>query len=132
MEEGIRLSKKHGVNPAIPLCYFCNKPKNEVILAGLMKGDIEAPRNAVWDTVPCDECKGYMKMGIILISVKDGESGDNPYRTGGWCVVKEEAVRAIFGEDSKALKTRVAFIGDSDWDIIGLPRNVAINNIGKG
>ena len=87
---GIKLSPKYGLNCAIPLCFFCNKAKNEILLPGRLPGDVEAPRNAVWDKKPCQECAGYMQQGIILISVKDGESGagDNPYRTGGWCVVK--------------------------------------------
>ena len=61
MSDSIRLSEKHGVNPAIPLCFFCLKPKNEIIIAGKMRGeysDREAPQHAVWDMRPCDECKG--------------------------------------------------------------------------
>ena len=99
MSKGIRLSEKHGVNPAIPLCFFCLKPKNEILLPGKMKNGMEAPRNAVWDTRPCDECKGYMEKGIILISVDESKSTDhkNPYRSGGWCVVKEELVKQALG-----------------------------------
>lgn len=99
MSGSIRLSEKHGVNPAIPLCFFCLKPKNEIILPGKMKNDMEAPRNAVWDMRPCDECKGFMAKGIILISVDESKSADhkNPYRSGGWCVVKEELVKQALG-----------------------------------
>lgn len=118
----IRLSKKHGVNPAIPVCYLCGEDKNEIILAGRLPNDEEAPRKAVWDNKPCDKCKEYMKAGVILISVKDGDGGSNPYRTGGWCVVKDEAVKNIFDEDTPAIKSRVAFIEDTAWDTIGLPR----------
>lgn len=41
----IKLSPKHGVNPTIPVCFFCGKPKNEIALMGRMGGkeDIEAP-----------------------------------------------------------------------------------------
>jgi len=121
MSKSIRLSKKHGVNPTIPICFFCNKPKNEIILAGYLKGDIEAPKNVAWDKIPCDECKSYMEQGIILISVKDGASGDNPYRTGGFAVIKEEAAKRIFtGFDVS--KQRVAFIEDSAWNKLGLPQ----------
>jgi len=69
----ISLSKEHGVNPAIPNCYYCDEKKNEVILAGHMRGDIEAPKNSVWDMTPCEECLGFMQQGIIMISVRDGE-----------------------------------------------------------
>lgn len=47
----IKISPKHGVNPTIPVCFFCGKPKNEIALMGRMGGkeDIEAPRNLVLD-----------------------------------------------------------------------------------
>lgn len=118
----IKVSQKYGVNPAIPICFFCNEPKNEIILAGRLPGDEEAPKNVVWDMEPCDKCKGYMEQGVLLISVKNGEKGNNPYRTGGWVVVKDEAVANIFGKDTAALKYRMAFIEDEAWDKIGLPR----------
>jgi len=120
----IRLSEKYGVNPAIPLCFFCNEPKHEVVLAGLLKDDQEAPRRAVWDRLPCDTCKGYMAIGVILISVRDGESGDNPYRTGGWVVVKDDVIRRwVIRPDllDDILKRRVAFLPDEAWDAVGLP-----------
>lgn len=67
----IRLSPKYGVNPAIPLCFYCNEPKNEILLPGRMKDDAQAPQNVVWDRSPCDKCLGYMKQGVILISARD-------------------------------------------------------------
>jgi len=39
----LRLSEKHGVNPAIPLCFLCGKEKNVVLLAGRLPND-EEPR----------------------------------------------------------------------------------------
>ncbi len=125
MKKGdIKLSPKHGVNPAIPLCFYCNEAKNEVILAGRLPGDEEAPRASVWDTVPCDKCKGYMAKGVILISVKDGSEGDNPYRTGGWVVVKDEFITRAIDPVAGAviLKRRASFVPDEVWDRIGLPR----------
>jgi hypothetical protein len=123
--KNIRVSPQHGVNPAIPLCFFCNQEKNEVILAGHMKGDVEAPRNAVWDKQPCDKCREWMKQGIILISVRNGESGDNPYRTGNWIVVKDDLIEhmGIQPQTLKEhiLKARVAFIPDETWNLLGLP-----------
>ena len=43
-EKSIRLSKEHGVNPAIPICYFCGEEKNEIVLAGRLPQDVEAPK----------------------------------------------------------------------------------------
>lgn len=59
-----------------------------------------------------------MKKGTIFISVKDGESGDNPYRTGGWIVLKQEAVDKLF----KDKPPKIAFVEDTLWDNLGFPR----------
>jgi hypothetical protein len=124
-EPSIRLSPKHGLNPTIPTCFFCNKEKNEVALLGLIKGDAEAPRGVVLDKNPCNKCEDLMKQGIILISVRNEEEGDNPYRTGGWVVVKDDFIkRAIPDKEFAAdiIKWRVAFVPDAAWDLMGLPR----------
>ena len=126
MKKGdLRLSPKHGVNPAIPLCFFCNEPKSEIILAGRLPNDAEAPSHRVWDHRPCDKCERLMKLGVILISTRDGESGRNPYRTGGWLVIKDDAIaRLITDEKLRAaiLAKRMAFVPDEAWDALGLPR----------
>lgn len=118
------LHKKHGLAPTIPICFICGKKKNEVALLGATwKGKEAPPMQMVMDKTPCEECKKYMQMGVILISVKDNEPDkDNPYRTGGWCVVKEDAVKEIFGVSSVLLHSRVGFLEDEAWDKIGLPR----------
>lgn len=145
----IRISPKHGVNPAVLHCYFCNKPKNELALLGMLPGDAEAPRRLVADTEPCDECKEYMARGILLISVADGEPDrmdservawefdhrrnkqpfiPNPNRTGGWSVVREEAVKRWITDQAvcdQIMKARFAFVPDEVWNAIGLPRSRA-------
>ena len=57
MSKDIKISPKYGVNPTIPVCFFCGEPKNEIALMGKMKGDIEAPKNMVLDYEPCEHCK---------------------------------------------------------------------------
>lgn len=131
-EPQIRLSPKYGVNPCIPLCYFCQQPKNEIILLGKSKGrqDLEAPHNVVFDQEPCDKCKEYMAQGVILISVDEAKTGantDNPYRTGGWAVVTDDAVRRFIKPKElldDVLTKRVLFVPDDVWDLMGLPRGV--------
>jgi hypothetical protein len=124
----IRLSEKHGVNPSLGVCYYCNKENGEIILPGRLRDDQEAPRRAIWHTHPCDECKGWMAKGIIFISVKDGDQDHyNPHRTGMWTVVKTEAVERMkafinIQVIDDILKRRVAFLEDAVWDAVGLPR----------
>lgn len=126
MNRGIRISEKHGVNPSVGVCFFCGEEDGTVILAGRLTGDAEAPRRAVWSHDPCPKCKEHMKAGIVLISVDPARSPDhaNPWRTGGWCVVKEEAFRRLFSGPpvETSLKLRFAFVEDAVWDRVGLPR----------
>lgn len=119
----IRISEKHGVNPSLSICFLCQKEKNELMLLGRLPNDAEAPRKAVFNYEPCDECAEHMKKGVILISVKDGSDQKNPYRTGGWVVVTDEAVLRIFEHNAaqQMIKARAAFLEDSTWKQVGLP-----------
>jgi hypothetical protein len=123
----IRLSKKHGVNPMLVVCFFCNEESGEIALLGALPGDAEAPRRGVLNHEPCSKCKGYMKQGVILISVDEKKSKSdlqNPYRTGGWVVVKEEAVKRMVNEPTlrdAVLRQRVCFLPDDAWEKMGLP-----------
>jgi hypothetical protein len=127
MKNSIRLSERHGVNPTIPMCFFCGQQKNEIVLMGKLKGDAEAPKGVVFDQTPCDKCREYMAQGVILISVDEKKSDDNrnPWRTGGWVVVKTKAIDHFPMTDEQKqelLRKRVAFISDPIWDLLGLPR----------
>jgi hypothetical protein len=119
MEDSIRLHPKHGLNPTIPICFFCGKPRNEVVLLGNAYRD-EAPMEMCIDHEPCDECKAMMEMGVMLVSVKDNTGHENPYRTGNVAVVKVDAAKQIFGESLG--DGRFAFVEDAAWDKLGLPR----------
>lgn len=120
----IRHSPNHGVNPAIPLCFFCGKEKNEIILCGRIgMGDVEAPQKAVWDQVPCDKCAELMKKGVILIVVRDGESGNNPHRTGQQFVLTDDAIRRLVISSKLAdeiLRKRMTYIEEKVARTLGL------------
>ena len=119
------ISPKYGVNPAIPKCFLCGEDKNEIILFGKLSEDKEAPQKAVFDKEPCDKCKEYMTIGIILISVRDGESGENPYRTGGWVVIKDDFIKRCVQPEELSniiLLNRFSFVPDDAFDMLGLPR----------
>ena len=123
-EKGIRLSPKHGVNPSLSVCFYCGADDGTVVLPGRLRGDTQAPHKAVWTKEPCPTCREYMRQGIILISVRDGEEGDNPYRTGGFSVVKAEALARLINRQElidDVLRRRVCFVPDAAWAMLGLP-----------
>lgn len=45
MSKGIKISPKYGLNPTIPVCFWCGKQKNEIALMGRMSKKHER-RNA--------------------------------------------------------------------------------------
>lgn len=128
----VRIDPEKGLDPMLSYCFVCNKEKNELILAGTMGNRIRREsgagkdaRGVCFNKEPCDECKSIMNQGVIFISVKDGEKGDNPYRTGGWCAIKLESAEEMGIDISK---NRMFFIEDSMYDKMGLPRNEHIDN----
>ena len=125
-DDSIRLSKKHGVNPMMVVCFFCNKDTGDIALMGQMKGDQEAPRRAVLDRTPCDTCKGHMGQGVIFISVNEKLTTDrnNPYRSGNWAVVTTDFVQRVVTPKSFAddiCEKRFCFVPDDVWEKLGIP-----------
>ena len=130
----IYLHKEHGLNPTMNTCFYCGKTK-DILLVGARVSKFKEAGLAdstgkmnmhigVTDMEPCSKCAGYMKQGIILVSCKDDTEPENPYRTGGWLVIKEEALGKMI--DTKLFeqikKTRFSFVPDDAWDMLGLPR----------
>lgn len=80
----------------------------------------------------CSECRELMKLGVVCLSVRDGETAPNPYRTGCMCVLKVEAIRRMLVPEAaeNIIAQRVCYIPDHDWDQLGLPRREI--NVDKG
>lgn len=105
-DKGIRFSPKHGVNPTILKCFWCEGDIG-VALLGRLKGDAEAPRETVLNLEPCDKCKAMFAKGVQAIEVSDdgsrfhgnevfgikGEDGKVHWPTGRYAVLKAEAVK---------------------------------------
>lgn len=115
-KDGIRISEKHGVNPALASCVACGKEWG-VVLFGRLPGDKEAPRKVVSDF--CEECSSVvMAGGVMLVEVRDGETGDSPYRTGRAWGIRGEAFERIFPNFKKAT---MVFIEEFVARKVGLP-----------
>lgn len=124
--DGIRLSPKYGLNPTIPVCFFCGKQKNEIALLGrisnrkrvrtawggsseqVFDSDVEAPRNMILDYEPCDECREKFKEGVLMIEVEHADTDEKRRRqiqdgfvpNGKYCLLKEEPFNNIFGNQT--------------------------------
>ena len=115
---------------ALTKCFLCGG-SNEILIHKNMR-DISDLHGKVVTKEPCNECKKYMEEGVILISIKEGESGkENPFRTGGWVVLKEESLKDI-PLIEPIIKARIGFIGDDMWEQFGLPLTDYQKSLGYG
>lgn len=91
----LKLSPKYGVNPSITHCFVCGKEVGLALL-GRLKGDKEAPKDITDSSILCPECEALVKAGNhFIIEAKDGQTGNNPERTGRYVCVKKGSIPAI-------------------------------------
>ena len=104
-KDSIKLSPKHGVNPCIPICFWCGQEKDEIAMLGKIdKEDSPAPHKLILDYEPCDKCKELIGEGIHVIGVQEEPVVksmmpicNNPvmYPTGSFFVASPQWVQAI-------------------------------------
>lgn len=122
MSDSIRLHPKYGVNPTIPVCYWCGKDRNEVALLGAAYKS-EAPMHMVIDMEPCKDCADKWAQGIVLFEATPGKDG--PEFTGRWAVIKEEAVTRMFTPQSvvdQVLEKRKALVEPEVYQKLFVPK----------
>ncbi len=135
------MNTQNKVGVALTNCYFCGKGDRillNTLLTPAMATRVESAHGKVIDMEPCSECKKWMEQGIILLTIDNSKSGSgwnrspipNPYRTGGFFVMKEEAFKRIFDGEAAAfaLKHRWMFIEQEAADKIGLKASEQTGN----
>lgn len=114
---------------ALTKCFFCGED-NEILLHRRL-GDMSEYNGKVVNMDPCPKCAEYMKQGVILITIDHSKSDPNwtkqpipnPYRTGGFFVIKDDSIKAIISDDficNWALKHRWMFIEHEAAVTVGL------------
>lgn len=132
MSKGIEISPKHGLNPTIPVCFWCGKEKNEIALLGRIRekttnrfganvtkrdSDIEAPRKMVLDYEPCDECQKMWDSGVAVLEVQQTPIMSNQpeiqkgiYPTGRFAVLTVEGADRVFPQHAPWSKGQKVFV----------------------
>lgn len=132
MSKGIEVSPKHGLNPTIPVCFWCGKDKNEIALLGRIRektknryganvtkrdSDIEAPSRMVIDYEPCEECMKMWDSGVAVIEVQETPTMPNQpeiqkgiYPTGRFAVVTVEGADRVFPQHAPWSKGQKVFV----------------------
>lgn len=135
MSKGIEISPKHGLNPTIPVCFWCDKEKNEIAMLGRIRektkrnSDIEAPRRMVIDYEPCDECQKMWDSGVAVIEVQETPiNPDQPeiqkglYPTSRFVVMTVEGADRVFPQYAPWAKGKRVFVDSAVFSHF-LPEN---------
>jgi hypothetical protein len=126
----LRLHPKYGVNPTMPVCFWCGEATGEIAMLGAgYKG--EAPMSLVINYDPCEKCRANMALGFLVVQC--GSIANNPpldknnpnsRPTGRWCVIKREVAHRLFGDSpqwpSIELHQRV-LLDLGAWNKMGFP-----------
>ena len=100
MSKGIKISKQYGLNPSVTCCECCGKEYGVALFCTSWKDPktgktAEAPPK-VYNGL-CDDCKKVVESGgLMIIEVRDGETGSNPYRTGRVVGISKDARERMF------------------------------------
>lgn len=103
-------------------CFYCGEDDGIIMNSRLTTHHakkIEAMHGNAVTREPCQKCQGYMRQGVIVITVDAAKSqGDvmNPYRTGFFSVLTDSAIsRMITDKDilEDVLKDRVMWLEHS-------------------
>ncbi len=102
MTKEIRISKQYGLNPSVTHCECCGKEIGIALFGTSWKDPntgktAEAPMSVAMGL--CDDCKKVIDGGgMMIIEVRDGETGNNPYRTGRLVGISKEAKERNFSD----------------------------------
>lgn len=66
---GIPISEKHGINPTMGVCFYCNEESGDLGLMGRLPHDEEAPRYTYLSMEPCKKCRERRETHIHLVVV---------------------------------------------------------------
>lgn len=120
MTDKLILSKKHGVNPTISICFWCKEPEGIALLGNNYKGEdgksAEAPRHMILSYNPCHKCVAIMEQGTVIIEVVEATDDTQPpiqdvggvklVPTGRWLVMQSEAANEAFNTMERKIMVR--------------------------
>lgn len=117
---------KAGVNPTIPLCPYCGKAKNEILLTGLAgekwakeqgHSDGQMPMHVqlAGDFEPCDECK---EKGIAMVEMDPATRKPTGNR---WLVTRDFIRKTVKPPLQKQILDKgITFIDPETAEAVGL------------
>ncbi len=134
--------KPETLGVALTRCYFCGESDRIVLNTWLsvpMADRVKECHGKVLDLDPCTKCQGYMKQGVILMTFDPAKSSPgwnkermpNPWRTGGFFVVRDAAIKRMITPKSMAdwaLKHRWMWVEHEAAEKMGLFEQAGTEN----
>lgn len=117
-EKSIPLSKEYGLNPSVTRCICCGKDYGVAMFGSTWKDPktgktAEAPREVYQGL--CDDCQKVVDAdGMMIIEVRNGEAGPNPYRTGRVVGISKEAKNRLF----KDVQGNISYMEESTFSYL--------------
>ena len=90
MSDSIRLHKKYGLNPTLPVCFYCGEETGEIALLGAGYNG-EAPMHLCINVEPCPKCREKYKDYVLLVETTQNGAGERQ-PTGRWLAIRKECV----------------------------------------
>lgn len=126
MDKSIKISPNHGLNPTIPICFWCGKEKNEIAIMGkINKNDDKMPMHACLNYEPCESCRDKMNLGVTVIEATATPNvatnvpmQANAYPTGRWSVVTRDFINRITDSNPKFANTNILLMDKEAYDAI--------------
>lgn len=139
------MSDQNNLEIALTKCFYCGK-SNEIVLNRVLTPKsakmVKEMDGKVLTMQPCHECEERMKQGVILLTFDPHKSDPewykppddeekrkfwmpDPYRTGGYFVIRDEAMARWLGDENRelladALQRRWMFIEHEAATMLGL------------
>lgn len=102
MAKPIKPSPKHGLNPTMGQCFWCDGETGEIALLGRLPGDAQAPRRAILSYDPCPACRSRWEGNVAIIEVVEADASsaqpplyDNFVPTGRHMVMKPAGIQLL-------------------------------------
>lgn len=119
----IRLHSKFGLNPTVPVCFWCGEDTGEVALLGAAyKG--EAPSKMIMSYDPCPNCQKLFSQGCFCFEVIQRGDNELALAKDGWgSTVKPSGRMVVIGWEA----AKRIFGGSDQWAYIEKQKRAALD-----
>lgn len=124
----VKISDKNNITPATKvLCFWCQEPKNVVVLFGQPTTCSAEVTAGPMDHTPCKACQEKLQSHVWIVEaahtpqhIGQTSTENGLYPTGRYVQLNEEQVDKLFGSDTAQiiLQTRMAYMNFDAYQLL--------------